>query len=248
MITSMGLGTGPRDVRHPFQQHTSRSTQYVAHGLDSWRYAPLPLTFRRDGWWRSSWGRRAAGVAVCDEAGILATPLVVIGGTPHAPGILPRSPRWSRGSKSLAWWSACRWTARGKMARRRAGSGVTRVGSPVRYPSPWLLGRELFIGRRGPVVSEGGGRTPRNAAAAAVIFQEYLEAPGDSSRRRRPVVVGSVVLARFVYFLSFVFCCFLAAARWPCWASSRFSFMRAQLEDTPEPSKAALVRPPRSRG
>ena len=91
------------------------------------------------------------------------------------------------------------------------------------------------------LVRESGGRTPRDAAAAAVILQEFLEATKSHSH----LVRWSNLLARFLNFC-FAFLLFLV----PLTALAVLgfvvvSFVGAQLADVPERAegRAAAAQP-----
>jgi putative holliday junction resolvase len=126
-------------------------------------------------------GQARTGAAVCDETGTLATPLAVlrrhatraedfseITGVvvrERAVGVLVGMPLDSQGEVG----QQARWVRR--YAGRLAGA----------LPVPAAFWDESYSSTDADrLVREGGGRTPRDAAAAAVILQEYLEA-----RRRR---------------------------------------------------------------
>ncbi len=128
-------------------------------------------------------GQARTGAAVCDADGILATPLAVL--RRHATraedyaeiaalvtrekavGMVVGLPFANGGSGEEG--SQARW------ARRYTGRLAGALPVPVAFWDESLSSLEADR-----LVSEGGGRTPRDAAAAAVILQEFLEA-----RRRR---------------------------------------------------------------
>ncbi len=122
-------------------------------------------------------GQARTGAAVCDEGGVLATPLGVL--RRHATraedyaeiaalvmrekavGVVVGLPLASQGEEG----PQARW------ARRYAGrlAGV--------LPVPLAFWDESYSSADADrLISEGGGRTPRDAAAAAVILQEFLDA------------------------------------------------------------------------
>ena len=122
-------------------------------------------------------GQARTGAALCDEGGILATPLGVL--RRHATraedyaeiaalvmrekavGVVVGLPLASQGEEG----PQARWT------RRYAGrlAGV--------LPVPLAFWDESYSSADADrLISEGGGRTPRDAAAAAVILQGFLDA------------------------------------------------------------------------
>ena len=122
-------------------------------------------------------GQARSGAAVCDAEGILATPLAVL--RRHATraedyaeiaalvtrekavGVVVGLPLASQGEEG----SQARWV------RRYAGRLAGALSVPVAF---WDESYSSADADR--LISEGGGRTPRDAAAAAVILQEFLEA------------------------------------------------------------------------
>lgn len=128
-------------------------------------------------------GQARTGVAVCDATGVLATPLIVL--RRHATraedfaeiaalvtrekvlGVLVGLPLASQGEEG----------AQARWARRYTGRLAGILPVPVAF---WDESYSSADADR--LVSEGGGRTARDAAAAAVILQEFLEA-----RRSRAV-------------------------------------------------------------
>lgn len=122
-------------------------------------------------------GQARSGVAVCDAEGILATPLAVLRRHPtraedyteiaalvaqvKAVGVVVGLPLASQGEEG----SQARW------ARRYAGRLAGALAVPVAF---WDESYSSAEADR--LVGESGGRTPRDAAAAAVILQEFLEA------------------------------------------------------------------------
>ena len=122
-------------------------------------------------------GQARHGVAVCDEAGILATPLTVLRRRAtraadfadvlalvireHAAGVLVGMPLDSAGTMG----PQARWV------RRYAG----RLAAAL--PVPLAFWDESFSSSDAArLVAESHGRTPLDAAAAAVVLQEFLEA------------------------------------------------------------------------
>ena len=122
-------------------------------------------------------GQARSGVAVCDAEGILATPLAVLRrhatraedyteiaalvAQEKAVGVVVGLPLASQGEEG----SQARW------ARRYAGRLAGALAVPVAF---WDESYSSAEADR--LVGESGGRTPRDAAAAAVILQEFLEA------------------------------------------------------------------------
>ena len=122
-------------------------------------------------------GQVRSGAAICDAEGTLATPLVVLRrhatraedyaeiaaliAREKAVGVVVGLPLASLGEEG----SQARW------ARRYAGRLAGALSVPVAF---WDESYSSADATR--LVSEGGGRTPRDAAAAAVILQEFLEA------------------------------------------------------------------------
>lgn len=122
-------------------------------------------------------GQARHGAAVCDETGLLATPLAVIGR--HATraadfaeiaalvshervvGVLIGLPLDSQGQEG----QQARW------AQRYAGRLAGALAVPVAF---WDESYSTADAAR--LVRESGGRTPLDAAAAAVILQGFLEA------------------------------------------------------------------------
>ena len=128
-------------------------------------------------------GAARHGVAVSDETGILATPLTVLRrratraadfadllalvARERAVGVLVGMPLDSSGSIG----PQARWVRR--YAGRLAGA----------LPVPLAFWDESFSSSDAArLVTEGGGRTPLDAAAAAVVLQEFLEARKASGR------------------------------------------------------------------
>jgi len=124
-------------------------------------------------------GQARTGSAVCDADGILATPLAVLRrhatrtedfaeiaalvAREKAVGVLVGLPLASDGPGEEG--LQARW------ARRYAGRLAGALTVPVAFWDESFSSAEADR-----LVSEGGGRTPRDAAAAAIILQEYLEA------------------------------------------------------------------------
>ena len=122
-------------------------------------------------------GQARSGAAVCDAEGILATPLAVLRrhatraedyveiaalvARENAVGVVVGLPLASQGEEG----SQARWV------RRYAGRLAGALSIPVAF---WDESYSSADADR--LISEGGGRTPRDAAAAAVILQEFLEA------------------------------------------------------------------------
>ena len=124
-------------------------------------------------------GQARTGAAVCDAEGILATPLAVLRrhatrtedyaeiaaliAREKAVGVVVGLPLANGGLGEEG--SQARW------ARRYAGRLAGALSVPVAFWDESCSSAEADR-----LVGEGGGRTPRDAAAAAVILQEYLEA------------------------------------------------------------------------
>ena len=122
-------------------------------------------------------GQARHGAAVCDEAGILATPLTVLRRHPtraedfaelaavvrreRVVGVLAGLPLDSQGQEG----QQARWV------RRYAGRLAGALPVPVAF---WDESYSTADAER--LMRESGGRTPLDAAAAAVMLQEYLEA------------------------------------------------------------------------
>jgi len=124
-------------------------------------------------------GQARTGAAVCDADGILATPLAVL--RRHATraadyaeiamlvtrekavGVVVGLPLAN--GRPGEEGSQARW------ARRYAGRLAGALPVPLAFWDESLSSLEADR-----LVNEGGGRTPRDAAAAAVILQEFLEA------------------------------------------------------------------------
>lgn len=118
-------------------------------------------------------GQARIGVAVCDEAGMLASPLTVLHRQPtraadfaaiaalvkreRAVGALVGMP----GTES----EQARWT------RRYAGRLAGALDMPVAFWDETLTSVDAAA-----LLREGGGRTGIDAAAAALILSDYLEA------------------------------------------------------------------------
>ena len=126
-------------------------------------------------------GQARHGVAVCDEKGRLATPLTVVRrhktraedfatlaalvAQEHAVGVLVGLPLDSDGRPG----PQARWV------RRYAGRLAGVLSVPVAF---WDESFSTTDAAR--LLNEGNGRTPVDAAAAAVVLSDFLEA-----RRRR---------------------------------------------------------------
>ncbi|MCX6033298.1 MAG: Holliday junction resolvase RuvX [Chloroflexi bacterium] len=122
-------------------------------------------------------GQARHGAAVCDEAGILATPLAVIRrhatrsadfaeilalvAGEKAVGVLAGLPLDSQGEEG----QQARWV------RRYAGRLSAALPVPVAFWDESYSTADAEY-----LVHESGGRTPLDAAAAAVMLQEFLEA------------------------------------------------------------------------
>jgi putative Holliday junction resolvase len=125
-------------------------------------------------------GQARTGVAVCDEGGILASPLTVLKrhatraedfaeiaalvAGERAVGVLIGMPG-DAGENSQARW-----------ARRYGGRLAGALPVPVAF---W--DESLSTVDAGRLVAESGGKTPIDAAAAALILADFLEA-----RRTKP--------------------------------------------------------------
>jgi putative pre-16S rRNA nuclease len=122
-------------------------------------------------------GQARTGVAVCDELGLLATPL----------GVLRRHPRRAEDYAEIAAWvareravgvlvgmplgSAGEMGAQARWVRRYAGRLAGTLMVPVAF---WDESFSTEDAQR--LVRESGGRTSVDAAAAAVILSAFLEA------------------------------------------------------------------------
>jgi len=122
-------------------------------------------------------GRARIGVAVCDEDGTLATPLTVIrrhrtragdfaalaalAGRERAVGLLVGLPLDSEGETG----------AQARWVRRYAGRLAGALSLPVAF---WDESHSTEDATR--LIRESGGRTAVDAAAAAVILGDFLEA------------------------------------------------------------------------
>jgi putative holliday junction resolvase len=124
-------------------------------------------------------GQARTGAAVCDAEGILATPLAVLRrhatraedyaeiaalvAREKAVGVVVGLPL--AGDKPEDEGAQARW------ARRYTGRLAGALSVPVAF---WDESYSSAEADR--LIGEGGGRTPRDAAAAAIILQEFLEA------------------------------------------------------------------------
>ena len=122
-------------------------------------------------------GQARTGVAVCDELGSLATPL----------GVLRRHPTRAEDYAEIAAWvareravgvlvgmplgSAGEAGAQARWVRRYAGRLAGALTVPVAF---WDESFSTEDAER--LVRESGGRTPVDAAAAAVILGDFLDA------------------------------------------------------------------------
>ena len=122
-------------------------------------------------------GQVRTGVAVCDELGSLATPL----------GVLRRHPTRAEDYAEIAAWvareravgvlvgmplgSAGEVSAQARWVRRYAGRLAGALTVPVAF---WDESFSTEDAER--LVHESGGRTPVDAAAAAVILGDFLDA------------------------------------------------------------------------
>lgn len=122
-------------------------------------------------------GQARTGVAVCDELGLLATPLTVLRRHPtraedfaeiaelarreRVVGVLVGLPLDSDGEVG----------AQARWVRRYAGRLAGALPIPLAF---WDESHTSEDAAR--LVRESGGRTPLDAAAAAVILGDYLEA------------------------------------------------------------------------
>jgi putative holliday junction resolvase len=134
-------------------------------------------------------GHARTGVAVCDELGSLATPLGVLRRHPtraedyaeiaawvtreRAVGILVGMPLGSRGEAAADAAAAAHGAAgaQARWVRRYAGRLAGTLGVPVAF---WDESFSTVDAQR--LVRESGGHTSVDAAAAAVILSEFLEA------------------------------------------------------------------------
>ncbi len=127
-------------------------------------------------------GQARTGVAVCDEAGLLASPLGVLRRHPtraqdyaeiaawvvreHAVGVLVGLPlNDSVGAQSSDAPQQARWV------RRYAGRLSASLPVPVAFWDETLSTIDALAR-----LAEGTGRTPLDAAAAAVLLGDFLEA------------------------------------------------------------------------
>lgn len=122
-------------------------------------------------------GQARTGVAVCDELGLVATPLTVLPRQrtrtadfaqivalvqrERAVGVLVGLPLDSEGRPG----------AQARWVRRYAGRLAGALAAPLAF---W--DESLTTADAASLVRASGGRTPLDAAAAAVILGDYLEA------------------------------------------------------------------------
>lgn len=134
-------------------------------------------------------GQTRTGAAVCDANGILATPLAVLRrhatraadyaeiaallGREKAVGVLVGLPLAGADAEG----------AQARWARRYAGRLAGTLAVPLAF---WDESFSSADADR--LLAAGGGRTPRDAAAAAVFLQDFLEA-----RRRADETTASSV-------------------------------------------------------
>ncbi len=120
-------------------------------------------------------GRARIGVAVCDEAGMLATPLGVLRRHPtraqdyaaiaalvnreRAAGVLVGLPVNDAGGEQARW------------VRRYAGRMAAVLSVPVAFWDETLSTADARA-----LLAEGTGRTPVDAAAATVLLADFLRA------------------------------------------------------------------------
>jgi len=126
-------------------------------------------------------GQARIGVAVCDEAGLLASPLTVLKRLPtraedfakiaalvrceNAVGVLVGLPRaGGAGSQDAVEGTQARWT------RRYAGRLAGALAVPVAFWDETLTSLDAA-----ELLREGGGKAGIDAAAAALILAGYLE-------------------------------------------------------------------------
>ena len=130
-------------------------------------------------------GQVRTGVAVCDASGILATPLVVL--RRHATRAEDHAEIASLSAREkvvgvvvgLPLASPVEEGAQARWARRYAGRLACALPVPLAF---WDESMSSLEADR--LIDEGSGRTPRDAAAAAVILQEFLEARRRASSDR----------------------------------------------------------------
>lgn len=133
-------------------------------------------------------GQARTGVAVCDEAGMLASPLVVLRRHPtrvedfaeiadlvrreSAVGVLVGLPRaGGAGDRGAVEGTQARWT------RRYAGRLAGALTVPVAFWDETLTSLDAA-----ELLHEGGGRAGIDAAAAALILADFLEARRKKAR------------------------------------------------------------------
>jgi putative holliday junction resolvase len=156
--------------------HASRSAGQIMSILNSAHHLPTGRLLALD------LGQARTGVAVCDELGSLATPLSVLRRHPtrtedfaeiaalvareRAVGVLVGMPlNTGETAAGAAAGAQARWV------RRYAGRLAGALTVPVAF---WDESFSTEDAER--LVRESGGRTPVDAAAAAVILRDFLEA------------------------------------------------------------------------
>ncbi len=188
-------------------------------------------------------GQARIGVAVCDEAGMLASPLDVVRRhatraedfaaiadlvrRERAVGVLVGMPGADAGEPGAegaveASGSQARWT------RRYAGRLAGSLDVPVAFWDETLS--SVDAAER---LAEAGGRTGIDAAAAALILADFL----DSSKEEGPLMHRALhLILRFMLFL-------VPLSALAVLGFVAVSFVSAQLNDVPEPAHVALLKP-----
>jgi putative holliday junction resolvase len=127
------------------------------------------------------WGRARVGLAVSDETGFLARPLETIPAPSRASGVAgvaAAAQRWNAGEIVVGLPLHTDGSEGESAAKARAFADAVHGGTSL----PVTLWDERFSSREGQDrTRESGSRTDKDAAAACVILQSYLDA-----RRRRP--------------------------------------------------------------